>query len=122
MTPAALWVCFLAGFLLPFHRLFRPFKDPVTATVANHRVIQLFVGSLGFAHYDTRLHIKDFSRIDTAPDPHQTVDHAIPVRHVFTIQSGLHGRLRSVIEAPDKRRRFRMFEAGFKQGFAEVSL
>ena len=82
---AARGILFLAGFLLPEHRLFRPLVDPVSATVAHHRIIEFAVGTLGFTHHDTCLHIKDFTGVDTAPDPHQAVNHAIPVRHVFTV-------------------------------------
>ncbi len=78
-------VLFLAGFLLPEHRLLRPFVDPVAAAVTHHRIVKFAVGTLGFTHDDTRLHVEDFPRIDTAPDPHQAVNHAIPVRHVFTV-------------------------------------
>ena len=75
----------LAGFLLPEHRLFRPFIDPVAAAIADHRVVEFAVCALRLAHDDTRLHIQDFTRINTAPDPHQAVNHAIPVGDVFAV-------------------------------------
>ena len=113
---------FLPGLLLPLHGFFRPLEDPVAAAIADDGIEQLRIGSFGLAHHNARLHIEDLLRGHAAPDPHQTVDQTVPVIDVIAAQRRLH-RLRFSGGKPTHQRRgFGMFEAGFKQRFAEVSL
>ncbi|MNV23694.1 hypothetical protein D3C71_1147260 [compost metagenome] len=112
----------LRGFLLPEHRLGGPLVNPVAAAITDHRVVQIAVGTIGLTHDDTRLHVEDFAGVNAAPNPHQTVNHAIPVRYVFAVQGGLHRRLSARVEATNKGRRFRVFETRFEQGFAKIRL
>ena len=122
VTTAHEQILFLTGLLLPVHRLFGPFKDPVAAAIANDRIVKLRVGALGIAHDDARLHVEDFLRRHATPDPHQAVNQSIPVINVITAERRLDRLLRSGIKPTHQRGGFRMFESGFKQRFAKVSL
>ncbi|SSK65195.1 Uncharacterised protein [Klebsiella pneumoniae] len=113
---------FLPGLLLPLHGFFRPLEDPVAAAIADDGIEQLRIGSFGLAHHNARLHIEDLLRSYAAPDPHQTVDQTVPVIDVIAAQRRLHRLGFSGRKPTHQRRSFGMFEARFKQRFAEVSL
>ncbi len=115
-------VRFVARFLLPEHRLLCPLVDPVAAAIAHYGVVEFAVGTLGLAHDNARLYLEDFPGIDAAPDPHQAIDHAIPVRDIFTIKRGLHRRLCAGVEPTHQRRGFRMLEFWLEENFAEIRL
>ena len=122
VTTANQKILFLTGLLLPVHRLFGPFKDPVAAAIAHDRIVKLGVGPLRIAHDDTRLHVEDFLWRHATPDPHQAVNQSVPVINVIAAKRGLDRLLRSGVKPTHQRRGFRMFESGFKQRFAKVSL
>ena len=110
MAAAKRFILLLHGLLLPLHCLRRPFVNPVAAAIPYHGVVQLIVGAFGLAHDDTRLHVEDFLRRYAAPDPHQTVNHAIPVRDGAAAERRMHAGRTAGIKPTHQRGRFRVFK------------
>ncbi len=109
----------LLRFLLPERRLFAPLVNPVAAAIADHRIQPRLAGALRAAGGDARQYLADFQRRKPAPAPEQPVQHTIPAGVAFALQRGVQGRGQMVALA-HQRGSFRMFEAGFKQLFAEI--
>jgi len=55
------------------------------------------------AHGDPRLYVQDLFRINAPPDPHQSVDHPIPVGRIVTVKGGFYRRLFAMGKATHQR-------------------